>query len=128
MSDARSASPYLLASFLVAAGAAHFVVPRFYDRMIPESLPGPARSWTVASGVVEIGVGAAVAHPRTRRTAALAAAALFVGFFPGNLKMAADAERVPEQVASYARLPLQLPLVVWALRVWRESRRQAVAS
>lgn len=123
MPSVRTSSPYLLAGFLAGAGAAHFVVPKFYDQMIPEALPGPARAWTYGSGVVEVAVAAAVAHPQTRRAGALAAAAMFVGVLPGNLKMALDAEGAPRQVVAYARLPLQIPLVAWAWRVSREARR-----
>ena len=119
----RRASPYLLAGLLAGAGASHFLVPGFYDRMIPSVLPGPARAWTVGSGVAELAVAASVAHPRTRRRGALTAAALFVAVFPGNVKMALDAESTGERFATWARLPLQLPLVVWAWRVSRASGR-----
>jgi len=122
MPPVRTASPYLLAAFLAGAGATHFLAPRFYDRMIPPPLPGPARAWTVGSGVAELAVAAAVAHPQTRRRGALAAAALFVAVFPGNVQMAAEAATPLEQVMAYARLPLQLPLVVWAWRVRRDAR------
>jgi uncharacterized membrane protein len=119
----RTASPYLLAAFLAGAGATHFTSPRFYDRMVPRELPGPARGWTWGSGVAEVALAATVAHPRTRRRGALAAAALFVGVFPANLQMARDADTAGEQLVTYARLPLQVPLVVWALRVRRDARR-----
>lgn len=116
----RSGLPaYLLAGLLVGAGATHLLMPAFYDPMVPELLPGSARTWTYGSGVVEALVGAAVAQPRTRRTAALAAALLLVAVFPANVKMALDAEGPTERVLTYARLPLQVPLVLWALRVRR---------
>ncbi|MGW7114356.1 DoxX family protein, partial [Streptomyces xanthophaeus] len=77
--------------------------------------------WTYASGVAELALAAGVAHPRTRRVAALAAAAFFVGVFPANVKMAVDARRRSPAVraAALGRLPLQVPLVVWAHRVSR---------
>jgi uncharacterized membrane protein len=113
-----------LALFLGTAGLNHFLVPRFYDAMIPPALPGTARSWTYGSGVAELAVAAAVAGPRTRRTGATAAAWLFVLVFPGNVKMAVDAFRrgrpPAERVALLIRLPVQLPLIVWALRVSRD--------
>lgn len=124
MPTLKSASPYLLAAFLAGAGATHFVSPTFYDRMIPEVLPGPDRAWTYASGVAELAVAAALVPGRTRRRGALAAAALFVGVFPGNLKMALDADSGAEQLVTYARLPLQIPLVVWALRVLRQTPKR----
>ena len=124
MPTLRDASPYLLAAFLAGAGAAHFAAPRFYDQMIPEPLPGPARAWTYGSGVVEIAVAATLVPERTRRRGALAALALLVAVFPGNLKMALDSESGTEQLLTYGRLPLQLPLVVWAWRVFRQPGRQ----
>lgn len=123
MPTLRSASPYLLAAFLAGAGATHFASPRFYDAMVPEVLPGPARAWTYGSGVAELAVAAAVANPRTRRRGALAAFALFTAVFPANMKMALESEGTAEQLATYGRLPLQLPLVVWAWRVARETGR-----
>lgn len=119
----RRASPYLLAGLLAGAGVTHFLAPGFYDRMIPEALPGSARAWTLGSGVAELAVAASVAHPRTRRRGALLAALLLVAVFPANVKMALDAESSGERFAAYARLPLQVPLVVWAWAVSRGSRR-----
>ncbi|HVJ98300.1 MAG TPA: hypothetical protein VNC41_15830 [Acidimicrobiia bacterium] len=120
MSD-RSAKG--LACLLAGAGIAHFVVPKSFDEIVPHALPGPPRFWTQISGVAELGVAAAVAYRPTRRVGALMAAGLFVSVFPGNLQMAWDwRHRKPqEQAAAYARLPLQIPLVVWALRVRSQS-------
>ena len=110
-----------LAGFLAAAGAAHFAVPTLYDSIVPTALPGSPRAWTYGSGVVEVAIAAAVAVPRTRRLGALLAAGLFVAVLPANIKMAVDwSSRPPlEQAVAYARLPLQIPLVIWALRVRR---------
>ena len=116
----RTASPYLLAGFLVSAGAMHFARPGFYDGLIPPFLGNP-RPWVYGSGVVELAVGAAVAVPRTRERAALAAAALFVAVFPGNVYAAFEPGDLPRW-ATIARLPLQVPLVLWALQVWRRER------
>lgn len=116
-------SPYLLAGFLAGAGTTHFTHPRFYDQMVPPTLPGPPRAWTWGSGVAELAVAAAVANPRTRRRGALAAMTLFVAVFPANVKMARDAEGFRDQALLYGRLPLQLPLVRWAWRVRRGSAR-----
>ena len=116
-------SPYLLAGLLAGAGTTHFTKPAFYDPMVPRELPGPARAWTYGSGVAELAVAAAVANPRTRRRGALAAAALLVAVFPGNLQMAKDAKGVKEKTLTYARLPIQLPLVRWAWRVSRATPR-----
>ena len=112
-----------LAGFLAAMGTLHFLAPRPFDSIVPRALPGSPRTWTYLSGVAELTVAAAVAHPRTRRAGALAAAALFVGVFPANVKMAVDARNRSrtERLATVARLPLQVPLVIWALRVSRSA-------
>ena len=101
----------------------HFVKPGFYDPMVPDPLPGSARTWTYLSGVAELLVAGAVTNPRTRKRGALAAAALLVAVFPANVKMALDADSTAEKVLTYARLPLQVPLVVWAWKVSRASGR-----
>ncbi|MCX5149421.1 MULTISPECIES: DoxX family protein [unclassified Streptomyces] len=114
-------SPALLAGLLATAGLAHAVAPKQFDATVPSALPGTARQWTYASGAAELVLAAGVAHPRTRRVAALAAAAFFVGVFPANVKMAVDARRRSPavQAVTIARLPLQLPLVLWARNVSR---------
>jgi uncharacterized membrane protein len=113
----RTASPYLLAVLLGGAGALHFTAPQAYDGLIPSFLPAP-RAWIYASGVAELACAAAVAVPRTRRVGGLATAALLVAVFPGNLWMVVEPGGVPRW-AAVARLPLQIPLVLWALQVAR---------
>ncbi|MBV2356227.1 hypothetical protein KUM39_17905 [Streptomyces sp. J2-1] len=109
-------SPLLLAGLLAAAGVAHFAAPRQFDGLVPRSLPGSPRTWTYGSGVAELALAAGVAAPRTRAVAAKAAAAFFVGVFPANVKMAVDWRRRParQRTVAFARLPLQVPLVLWA--------------
>ena len=115
----RAARP--LAVLLLAAGAAHFARPRTFDAIVPRSLPGAPRAWTYASGVAELALGAAVAAPRTRRVGALAAAGFFVAVLPANVRMALDwrDHPAPYRAAAWARVPLQVPLVCWALRAGR---------
>ncbi|MFD7994903.1 DoxX family protein [Streptomyces mexicanus] len=109
-------SPLLLAGLLAAAGVAHFAAPRPFDAVVPRALPGGPRAWTFASGAAELALAAGLAAPRTRRAAALAAAAFFVSVFPANVKMAVDWRRRPaaQRAVAYGRLPLQVPLVLWA--------------
>ena len=111
-------SPKALAIFLASAGMSHFLVPEQYDAIVPKSLPGKARTYTVVSGLVEFGVAAAVAHPRTRKLGGRLAALLFIAIFPANVQMALDWRRrpLPYRAAAWARLPLQIPLVLWAIR------------
>ncbi|MEZ5180220.1 MAG: hypothetical protein R2746_18570 [Acidimicrobiales bacterium] len=109
-------SPKVLAGFLAGAGVMHFATPTFFDAIVPKALPNP-RAWTHVSGVAELAVAAAVANPRTRRAGAGAAALLFVAVFPANVQAAASARTPAEKALTWARLPLQAPLVRWALRV-----------
>jgi uncharacterized membrane protein len=114
-----------LSAFLGGAGAMHFVVPKFYDAMIPEPLPGAPRTWTYGSGVAEIAVATAVLVPRTRRSGGLAAAFLFTGVLPGNVKMALDARKSDStafRIGTILRLPMQLPLIGWAMKVRNAAR------
>ncbi|EST38364.1 hypothetical protein N566_07905 [Streptomycetaceae bacterium MP113-05] len=112
-----------LAGLLAGAGVLHFACPRPFDAIVPRVLPGPPRTWTQAAGVAELLIAVAVAHPRTRRLGGLAAAALFVAVLPANVRMAKDWRDRPAslRVAARARLPLQAPLVLWALRVARHA-------
>ncbi|MFE3544167.1 hypothetical protein ACFXK0_14485 [Nocardia sp. NPDC059177] len=113
-----------LSGLLFVAGVLHFVVPKLYDATIPPKLPGDPRTYTYASGVVEFGVATALAVPRTRRFGGWLAAALFVGVFPANIQMAADVVGNPKaspvfKAGVLARLPLQIPMILAALRVAR---------
>jgi uncharacterized membrane protein len=114
----------LLAGLLATAGITHFAAPRQYDETIPRALPGTPRAWTYASGAAELALAAGLALPRTRRVAALATAAFFVGVFPANVQMAVDWRHrpAPLKTAALARLPLQVPLVLWARGVARNAQ------
>ena len=122
MSDRTTApSATALTGLLAVAGAAHFVAPAPFDAIVPRALPGRARTWTYLSGAAELAVAAALANPRTRRTGGWLAAGLFVTVLPANVQMALDwADRAPAlRAAAWARVPLQLPLVVRSLRIAR---------
>ncbi|MET7426275.1 hypothetical protein [Dactylosporangium sp. NPDC005555] len=118
-----SRSALALAGLLAAAGVTHLVNPAPYDRIVPRSLPGSPRTYTVVSGVAELALAAGLVHPRTRRAAGLAAAGFFAAVFPANVKMAVDWRHAPpvRRAVAYGRLPLQVPLVLWGLRVAREA-------
>jgi uncharacterized membrane protein len=107
-------SRLLLAAAFVGAGVNHFVMPHTYERIVPPSMKGRARSLVAVSGVAEVAGGLGVLLPWTRRPAGLGLIALLVAVFPANLYMARTPERfrkIPPW-ALYARLPLQ-PLMMW---------------
>lgn len=118
---AQRRSAVLLGGLLLAVGTIHFVRPQLFDDLVPQALPGPARAWNLSAGAAELGLGAGLLQPRTRRKAAGLAALFLLVVFPGNVKMALDARGGSglEQALACARLPLQVPLVIWALRVRR---------
>jgi uncharacterized membrane protein len=112
-----------LAALLTTTGVLHLATPAPFDAIVPRRLPGTPRFWTLASGLAELAVAAAVAVPGTRRLGATAAAALFVGVFPANVQMARDwSDRsAAARAVAWGRLPLQVPLVAWALAVRRHA-------
>ena len=119
-------SPYLLAALLTTTGTLHFVVPRTFAARVPPQLPEP-RALVYLSGAAELACAAGLVVPRTRRLAGWATAALFVAVFPGNVQMALDASdrSALYRAATYVRLPVQVPLVAWAVQVARFSRRSS---
>ncbi|OBG41256.1 MULTISPECIES: DoxX family protein [Mycolicibacter] len=109
-----------LAGLLLGAGAGHFVFPQPFDAIVPPELPGSARMYTYASGVAELVIGALLLSPRTRRKAGLAAAALLVAVYPANIHSVRLFWGKPWlRAGAIARLPLQIPMIIAALRVWR---------
>ncbi|MFC1409863.1 hypothetical protein ACEZCY_24315 [Streptacidiphilus sp. N1-12] len=112
-------SALLLSGLLAGSGVLHFAVPGPYDSIVPKVLPGSPRAWTKASGAVELAVAAAVALPQTRRVGGLAAAGLLAAVFPANVQMAYDYRNASpvKRAVAFGRLPLQAPLIGWALVV-----------
>jgi uncharacterized membrane protein len=108
----------------LASGTVHIVRPQVYEPLMPSWVPAH-REVILASGAAEIAGALGMLFPPTRRLAGLASAALLLGVYPGNIKMAVDAARsrnVPLKVAAYGRLPLQLPMIRGAWQTWRAGR------
>ncbi len=112
-----------MAALLLGMGVLHFAAPKPFDSIIPAELPGTPRFYTYASGVGELATGALLAAPRTQRLGALAAVALFTAVFPGNVNMVRLwwSKPWPMRVVAIARLPLQVPMITAALRIYRNS-------
>jgi uncharacterized membrane protein len=120
----KRALRWLLAVFMVAAGANHFIAPATYVGMMPSALPAP---WALVyiSGVAEIAGGLGLLVAATRVWAAWGLVALYVAVFPANINMAVNhlhlgTTEVPTW-ALWARLPLQGVLIAWA---WWFTRRE----
>ena len=117
-----------LVTLVAGSGVLHLVVPTPYRRIVPAPLV-PWRAELVAlSGVAELACAALLLIPPTRRVGAYATALLFVAVFPANVQMALDGgvagAGFPANSAALAwlRLPLQVPLVMWALSFRRGPR------
>jgi uncharacterized membrane protein len=113
------ATAVALAALLLTTGTWHFASPHGFESIVPHFLGSPT-FWVRLSGVGELTCAVGLLIPRTRRTAAWATAALFVIVFPANIDMAVHAwQGDGSKVVAYARLPLQIPLVLWALYIAR---------
>ena len=115
-----------LAAFIGGAGVMHFVRPEFFDAIVPEWMPGSARTTTLISGGFELTGAVLVASRRTRKAGALFCLLVFLGVYPANIQSAlsggiADAPPPFDRAAAaWLRLPLQIPMLLWARRVYRD--------
>ncbi len=117
-----------LAAFVGFAGIMHFANPKFFDDIVPTWMPGTPRSVTNVSGVAELACAALVANRRTARVGGWATLLVFIGVYPANIQMTIDAGR-PTSAQDWAvwfRLPLQIPMFLWARRVARDATRAPV--
>ena len=112
-----------LAALFAASGTLHLVRPQVFETIVPRQLPA-RRGLVYASGVAELVCAAGLLHPRTRKAAGWASAALLVAVFPANLQMAVtEGKRASrgtgsrgKHVATLVRLPVQIPLIRTALK------------
>jgi uncharacterized membrane protein len=121
VSHRERASLVGLAALLAGSGILHGAKSGAYQRIVP----APLRRWrseiVAVSGAAEMGCALLLLLPGTRRMGAYASALLFVAVFPANVQMALDGGHgdagFPSDSAALAwlRLPLQVPLVWWAL-------------
>ena len=108
-----------LALLFIVGGLLHFIFPDTYLRIMPPFLPWP-RILIGVSGAAEIAGGLGLLLSGFRRAAAYCLAILLVAVFPANVHMAVA--HVPfsgvfgESWVQWLRLPLQIPIVLWALR------------
>ncbi|MDO0978012.1 DoxX family protein [Mycolicibacterium frederiksbergense] len=110
-----------MGGWLVGMGVLHFVAPKPFDTIVPTELPGSARFYTHASGVAEVAAGALLIAPKTRKVGALASIALFLGVFPANVNMVRlwKDKPLPMRIGAVARLPLQIPMITQAYKIYR---------
>jgi uncharacterized membrane protein len=109
-----------LGSFMVFAGISHLTFARDEFRaQVPDWLPVPPDVTVLASGVVEVALGASMILLTKRRAlVGLLLAAFFVAIFPGNIAQwlgHRDAFGLNSDRARLVRLFFQPVLIAWAL-------------
>ena len=114
-----------LAGLFITSGTTHLVKPEVFEPLVPDSLPR-RRELIYVSGVAELACAAGLLHPRTRRYAGFASAALLLAILPGNVQLSANYGKRAQRkgtpaaqaafVGTVARLPMQLPLIRTALK------------
>ena len=130
----QNVARWLLGAAMLAAGTGHLTTQRQeFQAQVPTWLPLDRDFVVLASGVVELGFGAALlALPRQPVTAGWLLAAFFVLIFPGNVSQymsRQDAFGLNSDRARLIRLFFQPVLVAWALwstgawAAWRARRR-----
>ncbi|MDP3505141.1 MAG: hypothetical protein Q8S33_32685 [Myxococcales bacterium] len=126
----RALARMMLGAFLLFTGAAHLTFQRAeFLAQVPRWLPLDADFVVLASGVVEVLLGASlVLLGRWRVAVGVATAAFFVAIFPGNLNQYVhhlDAFGLDTDRARFIRLFFQPVLILWALwstGAWRAIR------
>lgn len=119
-SAAQTGARLVLGAAMVGAGVLHLTTQRAEFRaQVPGWFPLDEDFTVLASGVVEIGLGAALLVLRKqRRLVSAVLAAFFVAIFPGNIAQyveGVDAFGLDTDRARLIRLFFQPALVLWAL-------------
>jgi uncharacterized membrane protein len=116
----RTVFRLVLGAFLLFAGISHLTINReAFLAQVPSWLPLDGDFVVVASGIVEIVLGAALlALGRFRVQLGWIVAAFFIAIFPGNISQLVthtDSFGLNTDLARSLRLLLQPVLVLWAL-------------
>ena len=138
MALVRRVAQMVLGAAMLFAGTGHLTFAREeFQAQVPPWVPLDADLVVLASGVVELTVGAALVvtwRQPARALVGVATALLFVAVFPGNVAQyteGRDAFGLDTDRARLVRLFFQPVLVVWALWATRVSllwRRRAEVS
>ncbi len=116
----------VVAILFIAAGAAHFIRPAFYQSIVPPFLPWP-HALVVISGMFEILGGAGILVRPIRPIARWGLIALLLAVYPANIYMALFPDRIPAQNYSvfllWVRLPLQIFLIAWVWLAGKDDRK-----
>ncbi len=116
----------LLGSALIYTGILHLTTSRLeFQAQVPPWVPFSPDFIVLASGVVEMLLGIALAGLRRRKEVGILTALFFIAIFPGNISQyvnKVDAFGLDSDQARLIRLFFQPLLVIWALwstEAWR---------
>ena len=120
----------LLGSALIYTGILHLTTSRLeFQAQVPPWAPFSPDFIVLASGVVEILLGLALASLRRRKEVGILTALFFIAIFPGNISQyvnKVDAFGLDSDQARLIRLFFQPLLVIWAL--WSTGAWRAIKS
>ena len=122
----------LLGSALIYTGILHLTTSRLeFQAQVPPWVPFSPDFIVLASGVVEILLGLALASLRRRKEVGILTALFFIAIFPGNISQyvnKVDAFGLDSDQARLIRLFFQPLLVIWALwstEAWKTIKSKA---
>lgn len=114
----RTWARFGMAGAFVVAGVAHLARPRPFEQHLPDWTPG-ITGLVVATGIIEIVLGTALAAlPSRRRDVGRAIAIYLVAVLPANVYVAVadvDVDGQPGGPYAWLRLPLQAVFIAWTL-------------
>jgi uncharacterized membrane protein len=125
--QAQTSARLLLGATLVFAGTSHLTFARRpFRAQVPDFVPADPDTVVLASGLVEIALGSALAlaPPAQQPAVGWLAAGFFTAIFPGNISQwrhRRDAFGLDTDSKRFARLFFQPALVTWAL--WSSGAR-----
>ena len=120
VSRVQTVARWALGAMLVLAGTSHLTFARReFQAQVPPWVPLDPDTVVLASGVVEVALGAStLLLPRQRVRMGLILAAFFVAVFPGNISQYThhvDGFGLDTDAKRFVRLLFQPVLVAWAL-------------
>lgn len=110
-------SKFVLAFLLILAGILHFIMPKFYLKIMPSYLPGHY-PLIILSGIAEIICGILLLFPGSQSVAAYLTIALLIAVFPANIEMSRKyyIKKKKGFWFTLLRLPLQFLMIYWAFQ------------
>ena len=129
-STAQKIGRITLGAFMIFAGIGHLTFARRdFQAQVPEFIPFPVDVTVLASGAVEIALGASMILVKNKRgLVGLVLAAFFVAVFPGNIAQFVhhrEAFGLNSDRSRLVRLFFQPALIAWAL--WSTGARRLLS-